>query len=133
VNQSGVTDVVGLFVFFSTIMFGREAAAIIGPYVVIVVTAAVGASFSLIRREKATRTNAVFFFLRVCGLATMVTVGLSALLAGAHPSLTERALLAPIAFLIGLVGDNWPEVIGWFARRSGRLLDVLVRMRGSDR
>ncbi len=129
-NQSSITDVVGLFVFISTVMFGREAAAVIGPYVVVIVTAAVGASFSLIRRERATRTNAVLFFLRVCGLASLLTVGLSALLAGAHPSLSERALLAPVAFVIGLVGDDWPAVSTWAVRKLSRLIDVLIRERG---
>ena len=129
-NQGSITDVIGLFVLISTAVFSAEAAAIIGPYMAIVVAAAIGASFSLAKREKTTRVSALWFFLRVCGLAVVVAGGLSALLAKFHPVLTERALLAPVAFIIGLVGDEWPSVVRWgvdFVR------DFVFRKRGDER
>lgn len=129
-NQGSITDVIGLFVLISTAVFSAEAAAIIGPYMAIVVAAAIGASFSLAKREKTTRVSALWFFLRVCGLAVVVAGGLSALLAKFHPILTERALLAPVAFIIGLVGDEWPSVVRWgleFVRDS-----VFRRRRGDN-
>lgn len=129
-NQGSITDVIGLFVLVSTAVFSAEAAAIIGPYMAIVVAAAIGASFSLAKREKTTRVSALWFFLRVCGLAVVVAGGLSALLAKFHPILTERALLAPVAFIIGLVGDEWPSVVRWgleFVRDS-----VFRRRRGDN-
>ena len=129
-NQGSITDVIGLFVLISTAVFSAEAAAIIGPYMAIVVAAAIGASFSLAKREKTTRMSALWFFLRVCGLAVVVAGGLSALLAKFHPVLTERALLAPVAFAIGLVGDDWGSVGRWgleFVRDS-----VFRRRRGDN-
>ena len=129
-NQGSITDVIGLFVLISTAVFSAEAAAIIGPYMAIVVAAAIGASFSLAKREKTTRVSALWFFLRVCGLAVVVAGGLSALLAKFHPVLTERALLAPVAFIIGLVGDEWGSVGRWgleFVRDS-----VFRRRRGDN-
>lgn len=129
-NQGTITDVIGLFVLISTAIFSAEVSAIIGPYMAIVVAAAIGASFSLAKREKTTRVSALWFFLRVCGLAVVVAGGLSALLAKFHPVLTERALLAPVAFIIGLVGDEWSSVVRWgvdFFR------DFVFRKRGDER
>ncbi len=129
-NQGTITDVIGLFVLISTAIFSAEVSAVIGPYMAIVVAAAIGASFSLAKREKTTRVSALWFFLRVCGLAVVVAGGLSALLAKFHPILTERALLAPVAFIIGLVGDEWPSVVRWgleFVRDS-----VFRRRRGDN-
>lgn len=112
-NQTSITDVIGLFVLISTAIFSVEVSNVIGPYVAIVVTAAIGASFSLARRDKTTRFSALLFFLRVCGLAVVVAGGAAAILAKFHPILSERALLAPVAFAIGLVGDDWSSVRRW--------------------
>lgn len=129
-NSPSITDVVGLFVFVAAVVFSPEVAAVVGPYMAIIVTASIGASFSLARRERSSRTSAVFFFARVCGLAALLTVGLSFMLAGMHSSLSERALLAPIAFAIGLVGDDWPSVARWAGGKLSMLIDVLIKMRG---
>lgn len=129
-NQPSITDVVGLFVFIAAAMFSSDVAAVIGPYIAVIVTASIGASFSLARRDKATRVNAVFFFVRVCGLASLLTVGVSAMVAGVHPSLSERALLAPVAFGIGLIGDDWPAVARWVVSKVGAFVDVLIKVRG---
>ncbi len=112
-NSNTVADVVSLFVLISTIMFSNEVAAVVGPYVAIVVAAAIGASFSLARRDRSARMEALWFFLRVCGLAVLIAGSTAAMAARFHPNLTERALLAPMAFLIGLVGDNWSGVARW--------------------
>lgn len=129
-NQPTITDVIGLFVLISTAIFSAEVSTVIGPYVAIVVTAAIGASFSLARRDQSTRIEAIWFFMRVCGLAVVVAGGAAAILSRFHPALSERALLAPVAFAIGLVGDDWSAVARWaidFVR------DFVFRKRGDDR
>ena len=98
-----VTDSVGLSIVLAASIFSPEVAAVIGPYVLIAVASVIGGSFALARRPPSSRMGAVFFFLRAAGLATLLTVGVSVLLAGQYPSLSERALLAPIAMLIGFV------------------------------
>lgn len=125
-----ITDVVGLCVFIATLLFSAEVAQVVGPYLVIITASAIGASFSLKRREKSTRTSALLFFLRVCGLATLLTVGVSAMVAGYHPSLSERVLLAPVAFIVGLVGDDWPSIAWWAKDKVNSLVDLLIKLRG---
>lgn len=129
-HSPSITDIVGLCVFIATLLFSAEVAEVVGPYLVIITASAIGASFSLKRREKSTRTSAVLFFVRVCGLAALLTVGVSAMVAGYHPSLSERFLLAPVAFIVGLVGDDWPAVAGWVMGKVGAFIDVLIKLKG---
>lgn len=118
VTQQPVADVVGLFTLIAAVVFSKEVAAVVGPYMVIVIASAIGASFSLARRKTTTRGAALLFFCRVVGLALILTVGSATLASTYQPDLQERLLLAPIALIIGFIGDGWPAVfrrfISWF-------------------
>lgn len=108
-NQPSIVDVVGLFVLIAATVFSNEAAAIVGPYLVIVVAAAIGASFKLSRKEKMTRVDAVFFFLRVVILAVLLTAGAAKIANSYRPDIPIRVLIAPIALMIGYV--DWPHLL----------------------
>lgn len=129
VNQTPVVDAVGLAVFIAATVFSAEVAAVVGPYFTIVAAAALGASFSLIRRDTGTRPSAVWFFLRVCGAATLLTVGLSTLISMVHPSLNERVLLIPVSLGLGLLGDDYPEAGKWVVGKVSAFIDVLISLR----
>lgn len=128
-NPPSITDVVGLAVFISTLIFSAEVAAVVGPYILIVLAAVVGGSFSLARRQKTTRASAVLFFLRVVGLAVLLTGGIAALTSAQHPSLNERVLLAPVALVVGFIGDDWGSLLGKLTRFIFAAVD-LVRGKG---
>lgn len=108
-NQPSIVDVVGLFVLIAATVFSNDAAVIVGPYLVIVVAAAIGASFKLSRKEKMTRTDAVFFFMRVVGLAVLLTAGAAHIANSYRPDIPIRVLIAPIALIIGYV--DWPHLL----------------------
>lgn len=129
-QNPSITDIVGLCVFIATLIFSAEVAQVVGPYLVIITASSIGASLSLKRREKSTRTGALLYFMRVCGLAALLTVGVSAVVAGYHPSLSQRVLLAPVAFIIGLVGDDWPAIAGWAAGKVSAFVDLLIKLKG---
>lgn len=129
-SQPSITDIVGLFVFMAALLFSNEAANVVGPYMAIITAAAIGASFALGRRDKSTRVGAVWFFFRVCGLAALVTVGIATVAAAYHPNLSERALIAPVGFLLGLVGDDWPAIALWAGQKLNALVDVLIKLKG---
>jgi len=128
-SEKNVTDIVGLFVFIAALMFSADVAQVVGPYMVIITASAIGASFSLKRRDKTTRTSAIWFFARVCGLAALLTVGISTLVAGYYASLSERALLAPVAFILGLIGDDYPALALWVGRKINAWIDAVIRFR----
>ena len=109
--QQPVADVVGLFTLIAAFAFSNEVAAVVGPYMVIVIASAIGASFALARRKRTTRGAALFFFVRVVGLAVVLTVGAATMASTYRPDLQERLLLAPIALVVGFIGDGWPAVL----------------------
>ncbi|WP_399696624.1 hypothetical protein [Xenophilus sp.] len=109
-----ITDVVGLGIFLASLFYSPEVAAIVGPYLVIILASVVGASFALKRRSKTTRLSALWYLLRVAGLAVIGTVSLAAIFSSYYDGLTERILIAPVALAIGAIGDDFPSVARWF-------------------
>lgn len=128
-NQNGL-DFIGFVVFMAAWAFNAEVAAVIGPYMAIIIAAACGAGLSLSARPKTTRINAIGYFLVVCTMASIFTGSIAAILAWAHPGLSERALLAPVAFVIGWIGDDWR---GFRQNTKEFIRDSVFRKRGGDR
>jgi hypothetical protein len=127
VNQLSIADIVGLCILLASLLFSAEVAAVVGPYMVIILGSAIGASFALTRRERSPRLSAFWFFFRIAGMAVLLTAFLAAIVHSLRPDLNERVLLAPIAILIGLIGDGWPAV----ARKLMSMFwSVLDAMRG---
>lgn len=116
--QPNITDAVGLAIIIIGYVFPREAAAIFGPYLVIVAAATLGASWATIRRTPGGRVDAIFFFVRVVGLALLVSVTAAQLLSAYYEAVTVRASLAGVAFAVGIVGDDWPSVLRWAASKA---------------
>lgn len=123
-NQQPLADIVALAVLIAAAVFSRTVAEVVGPYLVIVVASAIGASFALARREKSTRGRALWFFTRVVGLAVLLTVGAAAAVSAFRPDLSPRVLLAPIALLIGFIGDGWPRVLSKAVQLLYALMDL---------
>lgn len=127
-NQQTFTDVVGLCILLAAMLFSNDVANVVGPYIVIVVASAIGASFKLGRSEKASRLAAVFFFLRSACIAMLLTVSAAAFVHNYHPGLHERFLLAPIALLLGWT--DWPST---FRRVTKLLWGGLDLIRGTEK
>lgn len=120
-----LADVVGLCVFLAALLFSAEVAAVVGPFLVIAVASAVGASFSLARRDRSSRKSALLFFLRVVALAILATGLISTIVTSFRPDLHERLLLAPVALFVGFVGDDWPKVFGRLLEWVYAALDLM--------
>lgn len=125
-------SIIGLAGLIASTLFGPEVAAVVGPYIVILIASSVGASFAVARREKQQRTSVWFFFLRTVGIAVLLTVALASGITGHYPSLSERVLIAPIAFVLGFIGDDWPAVFRWGADKINKLVDALIKLRGGN-
>lgn len=116
-------DPVNVAIAFASIAFGPTLAGIIGPYAVIIISATVGAAWALGRRDPATRVSAAWYFLRLNATAAIVTVSL-AKLAGVWLGLEDSSwLLAPVALIIGGIGDDWPSVGKWLVSTIGRIFE----------
>lgn len=111
---------------------GPALAAYIGPYAVIVIAAVAGASWALSEETAPTTRSAVLFLLRCSLTAAVLTAAITAVLERWVLAGTEaRWLFAPIAFLIGWVGNDWPRFLHWAAAKAKRLAEL--RLKGVDR
>lgn len=122
-------DILGLAVFFAAIVFSPEVSAFVAPYVVIVVAAAIGAALRLSFRHRTSRISAIGYYLRVVGLAVVLTSFVAwGVEAWISSELAPRQTLAPIALLLGLVGDDptfWGPLVRGVFRRAVAVFDSL--------
>jgi hypothetical protein len=122
-DTNNQTDVMQLFVIMVASIFGPSMAAIIGPYILIAFAAATGAGWSLGRREPKGKASALFYFVRVVFTAVLLTVGISKIAAGFIPSVEADWLVAPVALIIGLIGDDWYKIGEWFVQKVKLFVD----------
>lgn len=113
-------DPVNATVALLTYLLGSAAAAIIGPYAVILVASTVGASWSLGRRDRSANASAVAYFLRINATAALVTVALANLTAKWLGQEDPILLISGTALIIGIVGDDWPKLVSWAVRKVMR-------------
>lgn len=108
---------------FASVLFGHELAQFIGPYAVIILSSTVGAAWALGRHEPMGKGAALLYFFRLNVMAVMLTVPLSAGVMWALQMQDANWTLAPIALLIGGVGNDWPAVGKWVVSRLGRVFE----------
>jgi hypothetical protein len=97
-----------------------------GPYAVIVVSALAGAMWALAAAPTATRSAGAMLVLRLVLTAVMLTGGVAWLLETQYQWPVYQ-VLAPVAFVIGMVGDRWRSVFDamlalgerWITKRTG--------------
>lgn len=116
-------DPVSVAIALAGVIFGPALAGVIGPYAVIIISATVGAAWALGRRDPAARLSAAWYFLRLNATAVVVTVGLAQLVGRWLGGEDQSWLLAPIALIVGGVGDDWPRVGRWLLEHAGRILE----------
>ena len=122
-NQMKI-DPISVATAFASALFGAELAHFIGPYAVILLASTTGAGWALGRHPPLEgRLQSLWFFARLNMLALLLTVPLAALSAWAFKLEDASWLLAPIALFVGGVGDDWPKVGTWVAKRLGRLIE----------
>ena len=116
-------DPVSVAIALASVVFGPALASVIGPYAVIILSATVGAAWALGRRSPDARLGAAWYFVRLNATAILVTVSL-ARLTGEWLGVTDQAwLLAPVALVVGGIGDDWPAAGKWLAAAFGRLIE----------
>lgn len=123
-------------------MFGPELSAIIGPYAVIILAATTGAGWGLGRCGPMTRSEGIWYFLKLNLTALLVTVPIASGVQYVLGWDEANWLLVPVGLLVGGVGNSWPKVGEWFVSWLGRLLERRTgtgpessrgRSRGNDR
>ena len=116
-------DPVSVAVALLSVTLGPQLAAIVGPYAVIVLASTTGAAWALGRREASTRTSAFAYFGRITATAVLLSVAIESAVHQWLIPTDSHWLLAPIALLVGGIGDDWPAVGRWVLERAGRLIE----------
>ena len=117
-TQQNTTGIVELFTVFASTLFDSSIAQTIGPYLLIIFAAVTGACWSLGKRESKGGWSAFFYFIRIVFTAALLTSVIAQLLIH-YTKLTDvNLLIAPVALVIGVIGDDWLKVFAW-------LLDVI--------
>ena len=97
-------------------------AEVVGPYVIIFIASTIGASWALGRQATMSRLKALLFFLRINSTSAIATVFIADFLAKQRGYASGTGdglwLIAPIALVIGGVGDDWPALIHWVVKRK---------------
>lgn len=99
-------DIVSVFIALATLIFSPELSALIGPYVVILIGATLGAAWGASRRPPTSRFASLWYVLGMVGFALLITVPaaeLSARFLGVH----LHWMLGPVAAIIGGLGPDW--------------------------
>lgn len=106
---------------------GPTLAHVIGAYFVIIVSAAAGSGWALMRRPRKGTLNALMFVALMMTTSTLTTVGVAQLTNHfLHLSeSTENFLLPTVALLISGVGHDWVRVLPWLADTIVQLIMTL--------
>ena len=121
-----VLDPVGVVALLLTAAFGAGLPPAAAPYACIMIGASVGASMALTRRDPGRRKGAMLFMLRINVMALCVTWLLAEVAHLWIPEFETLWFIAPIAFVVGLIGDDWHGVGKWLISRLGRFIDRWV-------
>lgn len=127
--MNNTLDPVNVSIALASVIFGPALAGVIGPYSVILIASTVGAAWALGRRDPSARLGAAWYFLRLNATAMLVTVGLASFVGRWLGHDDTSWMLAPIALLVGGVGDDWPRVARWLMLR---VLRIFERRAGGD-
>ncbi|MES2959815.1 MAG: hypothetical protein V4792_16620 [Pseudomonadota bacterium] len=114
-------DIVSLAIAVAALLFSPELSALIGPYVVILIGATLGAAWGASRRAPTTRAGSLLYVGGMVCVAVLVTVPaahLSARFLGVH----LHWLLGPVAAVVGGLGPDYliDKLKGVFAAKLPR-------------
>lgn len=131
-NSPNPLDIVALLAMLGALMFNPQLSQAVAPYVATFFAALVGTMWSISRKErqsgqKMTRGEGYQYTGRVVGAALIITVPLAAYGAPRVGLEDYRFAVAPIALVIGAVGEleDWRKLLVW-----GR--DFILRWRSGN-
>ena len=120
--------IVGVVTALASKFYGPDIAAVVGPYIVILIAAMGGAAVALMQASGRTRGRAFTFFFLATLLAVWLTVPLS-MLAANYAGLQDQWLFAPMSFGLGYIGDKWPAALSWIFSKANVLMDIAIELR----
>jgi hypothetical protein len=112
-----------------TLVFSPALSAILAPYAVILAGALIGTGWGLIRRPADAALGPWGFVVLMVGTALIFTMPAAVWVQRYTGANTYQWLLAPLAAVIGAVGNDWPRVGAWVAET---VRTIILRKNGVD-
>ena len=117
------TDIVSVAIALTGAAIGNQLAPYVGPYIVIAIAGAIGAScFAFPRRDPTDWKSTLLFVVSMTLFACLFTVGASEALQF-YTNLEPRWTLGIIALIIGGIGQDWITVGKWIVSFIGRVFE----------
>lgn len=126
------TDIFQLFAIFAASLFDSNVAEVMSPYLLIIFAAVTGASWSLIKRESQGKWNSFFYFMRIAFTAILLTTLIATLISNYVSIVNAELLIAPVALLIGVVGDDWIKAFTWILNVVKNAANSIVNKKIGD-
>lgn len=121
--------IVGVATVLASKFYGPDVAAVVGPYIVILIAAMGGAAVALMQVAGRTRAAAFGYFFIATITSLLFTVSLSMMAASTVDSLREQWLFAPVSFGLGYIGDKWSAALLWVFNKCNSFIDILIELR----
>lgn len=120
---------VAVLTALASTVFSASVAAVVGPYVAIIVCAMGGAAVALMQGETKGRFKAFLFFFGATVMAVFLTVPAALLVTAFYSEVQDHWLFAPVAFGLGYLGDKWGLLFPWVGRKLNTLIDLYIQLR----
>lgn len=110
-----------------SIFVAPQVAEILGAYSVIILAAIVGAGWALGRvGGNFNLKDAILFFIKINLTALVITVPLAYFVAHKYDFTEPQWLIAPVAFLIGFVGNDWVRLNSALFTKIKAVIDLFL-------
>jgi len=112
--------------------FAPQIAAVVAPYVLIMVAAVAGSAMRLGQIGATPRGGSFWLVFYSTLIAMCFTVPLAAYSASKLTGISETGLYGFVSFGLGYIGDQWPRVIRFFGGLIKSGLELVVKKGGSE-
>ena len=111
-----------------SLFIAPHLADIVGSYAVIILASTAGAGWSLGREGgNLSIWRALLYFARINLTAILITVVIANIISSRINIEDPQWLLAPISFIIGLIGNEWSNMSIWAADKIKSLFSKFTR------
>lgn len=125
-NDEGILNI---FIAIAASVFEPPTASMIGPYFLIAFAGIIGAAWSVGKRTSRGRLNTCFYFLRIASTSVLLTIAIIKLIASFWPAFDVDWMIAPVALIIGVIGDGWLKIFSWFSDAVKKIANQRLKKR----
>lgn len=110
-------DPVALFTLVATMLVGQKAGPVLASYLLILLMSTAGAMAALGRRDPDQKPSGLTFIMIVNCISVGFTSLVASQVAARIDSLEAPTLFAPVAFILGLIGLDYPILIPYLYQK----------------